>query len=217
MSRRQVAWNGVLWAARIATAAGLVIDAYVHLDLASLYAEGGGTINEGVLFRAEAVVASLVAVAIIAAGRRVCYLAGLVVAASALAAMLVSRYIDLGQIGPFPDLYDPAWYPEKLLAAYAEGAAVATALAGVIMTSLAGKSRPVAPLGGRQETSTNQQEDYHHDKCLQQAVPPSPRGWPRWSGGGRTAGCLRQRKQQHRGLGRRGQRPAEERRQRNGL
>jgi hypothetical protein len=144
MIRRRVAWHGALWAARIATAVGLAIDAYVHLDLASVYAEGGGTINEGVLFRVEAAAALLAATAIIAVGRRVCYLAGLAVAASALAVMLVSRYIDPGQIGPFPDLYDPAWYPEKLLAAYAEGAATATALAGAIMTALAGKSRPRA-------------------------------------------------------------------------
>jgi hypothetical protein len=156
MSRRQVAWYGVLWTARIATAAGLAIDAYVHLNLAHLYAEGGGAINEGVLFRAEAAAALLVAAAIIATGRRVCYLAGLAVAASALAVMLVSRYIDLGQIGPFPDLYDPAWYPEKLLAAFAEGAATATALAGAIMTGLAGKPRPRAAL--RQRLTGNQNE-----------------------------------------------------------
>jgi hypothetical protein len=156
MSRRQVAWYGVLWTARIATAAGLAIDAYVHLHLASLYAEGGGAINEGVLFRAEAAVALLVTAAIIATGRRVCYLAGLAVAASALAVMLVSRYIDLGQIGPFPDLYDPVWYPEKLLAAYAEGAATVTALAGVIMTSLAGESRLRA--GPRQRLTGNRNE-----------------------------------------------------------
>ena len=149
MSRRQVAWYGVLWTARIATAVGLVIDAYIHLHLAPLYAEGGGAINEGVLFRAEAAAALLVAAAIIAVGRRVCYLAGLLVAASALATMLVSRYIDLGQIGPFPDLYDPAWYPEKLLAAYAEGAAAAAALAGVILTRPAGKSQPRAALRQR--------------------------------------------------------------------
>lgn len=146
MSRRQLVWYGVLWTARIATVAGLAIDAYVHLHLAPLYAEGGGAINEGVLFRAEAAVALLVAVAVVATGRRVCYLAALAVAASALAVMLVSRYIDLGQIGPLPDLYDPAWYPEKLLAAYAEGAATATALAGAIMTGLAGKPLPrIAP------------------------------------------------------------------------
>jgi hypothetical protein len=104
MTRRQVVWYGVLWTARIATAAGLAIDAYVHLDLAPVYAEGGGAINEVVLFRAEAVAALLVAAAVIATGRRVCYLAGLAVAASALAVMLVSRYVDLGPIGPFPDM-----------------------------------------------------------------------------------------------------------------
>jgi hypothetical protein len=201
VGRGQVPWRGLLWAARIATAAGLVIDAYVHLDLASVYAEGGGTINEGVLFRAEAAVALLAAAAIIAAGRRICYLAGLAVAASALAVMLVSRYVDLGQIGPFPDLYDPAWYPEKLLAAYAEGTAAATALAGAAMAGLAG-------------TAANQQEEYHHGECVRQAVPPPPGGWPRWPGGGRTAGRVRQRKQQHRGPG---QRPAEQRRRHNGL
>ncbi len=151
-----MAWYGVLWTARIATAAGLAIDAYVHLHLAPLYAEGGGAINEGVLFRAEAAAALLVAAAIITTGRRVCYLAGLAVAASALAVMLVSRYIDLGQIGPFPDLYDPAWYPEKLLAASAEGAATATALAGAIMTGLTGKSLPRA--APRQRLAGNRNE-----------------------------------------------------------
>lgn len=139
--RQHAAWRWSLRAIRIVTAAGLAIDAYVHLDLASLYAEAGGTINEGVLFRAEAAVALLAAIAVIVIGRRVCYLAALAVAASALALMLVSRYVDLGQIGPFPDLYDPAWFPEKLLAAFAEGAAVVTALAGAIIVGLAGKPR----------------------------------------------------------------------------
>jgi hypothetical protein len=156
MSRRRVARYGMFWTARIVTAAGLAIDAYVHLHLAPLYAEGGGTINESVLFRAEAVVALLVAVAVIATGRRVCYLAALAVVASALAVMLVSRYIDLGPIGPFPDFYDPAWYPEKLVAAYAEGAAAAAALAGVIITRAAGKSQPRAAL--RQRLTGNRNE-----------------------------------------------------------
>jgi hypothetical protein len=78
-------------------------------------------------------VAVLVAVAVIATGRLAVLLAGLVVAASALAVMLVSRYVDIGPIGPFPSLYDPVWFPEKMLAAYAEGAATVTALAGVIL------------------------------------------------------------------------------------
>lgn len=143
--RRRAVWHWSLWAIRVVTAAGLAIDAYVHLDLAQTYAELGGTINEGVLFRAEAVVALLAAAAVVVIGRRACYLAGLAAGASALTVMLVARYVDLGQIGPFPDLYDPAWFPEKLLAAFAEGAATATALAGAIITSLpARKARPSA-------------------------------------------------------------------------
>lgn len=133
-----------LWTARLVTAAGLAIDAYVHFDLASQYAESGGTINEGVLFRVEAVVAVLVAVAVIATGRLVVLLAGLVVAASALAVMLVSRYVDIAPIGPFPSLYDPVWFPEKMLAAYAEGAATVTALAGVILLIWARRTGPTA-------------------------------------------------------------------------
>ena len=131
--RRQAARRWPLRTAQVATAAGLAIDAYVHFDLASLYAESGGAVNEGVLFRVEAVAAVLAAVAVIASGRLAVLLAGLAVAGSALTLMLVSRYVNLGPIGPFPNLYDPVWYPEKLLAAFAEGAATSTALAGIIV------------------------------------------------------------------------------------
>jgi hypothetical protein len=119
--------------ARIAVAAGLAVDAYVHLDLAPVYAEGGGVINEGVLFRVEAAVALLAAIAVLFTGRRICYLAGFAVAVSALALMLVSRYVDMGAIGPLPNLYDPVWFPEKLLAAFAEGAASLIALLGFVL------------------------------------------------------------------------------------
>jgi hypothetical protein len=90
-----------LRAARVVVAAGLAVDAYVHLNLASTYAEAGGLVNEGVLFRAEAAVALLAAVAVVVPGRRVCYLAGFAVAVSALAVMLGSRYADLRAIGSF--------------------------------------------------------------------------------------------------------------------
>ena len=87
---RHVAWRWSPWAIRVAMAAGLAIDAYVHLDVASLYAETGGTINEGALFRAEAVAALLAAIAVIAIGRRACYLAALAVAATGLAAAIIA-------------------------------------------------------------------------------------------------------------------------------
>jgi hypothetical protein len=40
----------------------------------------------------------------------------------------VSRYVDLGAIGPLPDLYEPVWYPEKLVAAGAEAVALVAAV-----------------------------------------------------------------------------------------
>jgi hypothetical protein len=131
-----------LRAARIVVAAGLAVDAYVHLNLASTYAEAGGPVNEGVLFRAEAAVALLAPAAVVVTGRRGCFLAGFAVAVSALAVMLVSRYVDLGALGPFPDLYDPVWFPEKLLAVFAEGAAGLSALIAVVLCGLPGR-RPL--------------------------------------------------------------------------
>jgi hypothetical protein len=81
----------------------------VHLDLASAYGEAAAPISEAALFRAEAVLALLAALVLIRSARRLTFLAGLAVSASALTLMLVSRYADLGSFGPFPDLYDPVW------------------------------------------------------------------------------------------------------------
>lgn len=142
-----------LRAARAVAVAGLGADAYVHLHLAPLYAEGGGVINEGVLFRAEAAVAILAALAIAVSSRRAACLAALAVAASALAVMLVARYVDVGAIGPFPDFYDPVWFPEKLLAAYAEGAAAVAALGAAALTGAAA-TRPPALVRRAQQAMT---------------------------------------------------------------
>jgi hypothetical protein len=122
--------------ARVLTAAGLGIDAFVHVDLASTYAESGGTVNEGTLFRLEAVLASLAALAVILVGRRLWFLLALAISVTALAVMLVSTYVDLGALGPFPDLYDPVWFTEKLWAAFAEGSAAVAALAAAILCSV---------------------------------------------------------------------------------
>ena len=138
---RHAAWRWPLRTTRFATAAGLAIDSYVHFNLASEYAETGGTINEGALFRVEAAVAVLAAVAVIVSGRLAVLLVALLVSGSALTVMLVSRYNDIGPIGPIPSLYDPVWYPEKLLAAFAEGAATVTALAGAIATGWTARPR----------------------------------------------------------------------------
>jgi hypothetical protein len=125
--------QGAVAAARLIAVAGLSIDAYVHLDLASTYAEAQAPVNEGILFRAEAVLALLTGLALITSARRLPFVLGFAVSASALTLMLVSRYVDLGPIGPFPDLYDPVWFPEKLWAAGGEAAAVIASVAGILL------------------------------------------------------------------------------------
>jgi hypothetical protein len=149
----------LLWITRAVTAAGLGIDAYVHFNLAAQYAESGGTVNEGVLFRCEAAVAVLAAVAVIARGRLRSHLAGLMIAGSALAVMLVSRYVDLGPIGPLPNLYDPVWFPEKVIAAFAEAAATAAALTGTVIIGWARWGPPGARSDQQSSNQTTSASD----------------------------------------------------------
>jgi hypothetical protein len=117
-----------LLALRLAVAVGLAVDAYVHIDLATAYAGPGGVLNEQNLFLVEAGAAIVAAVVVLAARRRAAALVAVAVAASALAAVLSSRYVDLGAIGPFPDLYEPVWYPEKAIAAVGEALAMLAAV-----------------------------------------------------------------------------------------
>ena len=60
--------------------------------------------------------------------------AALVVAATALTALLVSRYVDLGPIGPFPNLYEPAWFGDKTLAAASEIVALVASIPLYLLT-----------------------------------------------------------------------------------
>ncbi len=129
--------------------AGLGIDAYVHLDLASTYAEAQAPINEGVLFRAEAVLALLTALALSTSRRRLPFVLGFAVSASALTLMLISRYVDLGPIGPFPDLYDPVWFPEKLWAAGGEAASAIASVAGILLLSIRTRPRRSTAIAAR--------------------------------------------------------------------
>jgi hypothetical protein len=70
------------------------------------------------------------------------------VGASALAAVLLYRYVDVGSIGPLPQMYENTWQaPGKLLSAYAEGAAVALAGLGLVV------HRGVLPSGFRRVDS----------------------------------------------------------------
>lgn len=130
--QRSVATDIVL---RVLTAAGLAVDAYVHLLLAGRYgAASSGGIGEGFLFRAEAVAAIVVALLVLATGHRISYLLAFLVGLSALAAVLVYRYIDIPAFGPIPAMYEPLWFTKKAVSAVAEGATAVFAAAGFLAT-----------------------------------------------------------------------------------
>ena len=119
--------------------AGLAIDAYVHFDLAKAYSPvKTSTLSQGDLFRAQSVVAILSALMLIVRPRRWSAAIAAVVAGSALAAVLVYRYVDIGRIGPIPSMYEASWYTEKTISAIAEAAAF---LAAVVLLSSRGGGR----------------------------------------------------------------------------
>ena len=121
------------WLMRICTCAALAVDAYVHANLAHRYDPNNlATLSQGDLFRIEAAVAALAALTLILTARRIAWILAITVAASALAAILVYRYHDIGPLGPLPDMYEPSWYPQKTLTALAEAGATMTALTGLI-------------------------------------------------------------------------------------
>jgi hypothetical protein len=121
------------WVLRVATAAALGIDAVVHWQNASAYDAVTGTVSQGELFRAEAALAVVVGLGVLVRPRPSSWLAALLVAASALAAVLLYRYVDVGALGPLPDMYENTWQvPGKLLSGYAEVAAVVLATLGLL-------------------------------------------------------------------------------------
>jgi hypothetical protein len=64
------------------------------------------------------------------------------VGASALGAVLLYRYVDVGALGPLPDLYENTWQvPGKLLSTLAEAAAVVLAGLGLLTHRSPGPNR----------------------------------------------------------------------------
>ena len=130
----------------VLTAALLAIDAYVHLHDAGLY-DGGTGITEGALFRVQACVALVVALALLVRPHWVVvWVIALLVAAGAAGAIYLYTSVDVGALGPLPNLYEPTWaLPGKRLAAAAETAATATAALGLAVAVRASRrtDRPV--------------------------------------------------------------------------
>lgn len=128
------------------TVVGLVIDAWVHLDLASAFAHvKTSTMSQADLFRVEAVLAIVAAVALLIRPRQWSAGFAFLISAGGFVAVVVYRYVDVGQIGPIPNMYDPFWLPTgKWVSAIAEAAAAAaSAVLFVMLARPAGAAAPV--------------------------------------------------------------------------
>ena len=121
----------------VVTALGLLYDAKVHLHLAGNYDAIGSTVTQGWLFRIEAVVAIAVALALLASDRWPVWAAAGLTGLAGVGAVLLYRYVDVGAIGPIPNMYEPVWFAEKLRSAYAEGAVAMLGLARAMLPRLA--------------------------------------------------------------------------------
>jgi hypothetical protein len=132
------------WTLIVVAVVGLVVDAIVHLDLASNFASvKTSTISQADIFRIESVVALVVAAALLVRPRRETAAAVFLVAASAAVAVVLYRYVDVGKIGPIPNMYDPYWAPAgKWLSAVAE---IVAALASGALVVLPSRSRETVP------------------------------------------------------------------------
>jgi hypothetical protein len=124
-----------LWL-RLVIAAGLAVDAYVHWNLApdfdSFVGAGPAQVSQGQLFRVEAVLAVITLVLVLGVDHLLTAVVAFITSAGGLGAVLLYRYVDVGAFGPFPDMYDPTWYPEKTISAIAEGVVVLVALVLIV-------------------------------------------------------------------------------------
>lgn len=122
------------WLIRLVTAAGLGVDAGIHFDLAPNRPPAfAGKWSQIDLFYAEAAVSAVAAVLVLVTGVRLVYAFAFLVAASALGAVVLYRYVNVGPLGPLPDMYEPFWYVEKVTTTLAEAVAVIGAGVGVLL------------------------------------------------------------------------------------
>jgi hypothetical protein len=136
-------WIAVRTVLTVIVAAGLAIDAYVHLDLASTYdVVKTSTLSQGDLFRVEAALAIVAGVALLVRPRRYTAWFAFLVSAGGVAAVLVYRWVDVGKVGPLPNMYEPYWYGEKTLSLVAE--AIAAVAAAILLVLMYMRARAVA-------------------------------------------------------------------------
>ena len=128
-------------AARVLAAAGLAVDAYLHAHLADRFDTITSGISQGTLFRLEAALAALAALLVLLWRRLPGDLFAASVAVGGLALLLVYRYVDVGELGPIPDMYEPVWYGEKEVTAVAQAVAALATLFLLLVRPRGGRGR----------------------------------------------------------------------------
>ncbi|MFE2377503.1 hypothetical protein [Streptomyces sp. NPDC059398] len=111
----------------VLAAAGLAVDAYVHAHLADQYDPVSAGISQGDLFRIEAGLASLAALLVLVWRRAVSDVFAWLVAAGGLALILIYRFVDVGKLGPVPNMYEPVWFWDKTLVVIAQAVTIVAA------------------------------------------------------------------------------------------
>ncbi|WP_055485269.1 hypothetical protein [Streptomyces sp. WMMB 322] len=139
--------------ARVLAAAGLALNAYVHADLAPAYDAVVAAVSQGDLFRLEAALGALAALLLLAWRRLPADFFAFAVAAGGLALLLIYRYADVGELGPFPDMYEPSWSRDKLVALVSQ--AVAVVATAVLMVTTPRRRRRGGPAGSAESGGFN--------------------------------------------------------------
>ncbi len=114
------------------TAAGLIVNAIIHLRLASAFDALTGTLlSQGDLFRIQAVAGILIVVLLIAVRRWWVAAIAALIAVGGLGMLVLSSFVilDLTALG-LPAIFEPSWYPDKIIAAVSQ--AVAATAAGAL-------------------------------------------------------------------------------------
>jgi hypothetical protein len=134
------------WVLVIVVAVGLGIDAYEHFRVAHNYAfTKTSSLSEATLFRVEAASAVLAAVLVVVWASRWAAAIALAVAGGGLVLLVLYRYVDVGKIGPLPDMYEPIWaVPGKKASVVGEAIAIVGSLALFAHSTATARRRRVA-------------------------------------------------------------------------
>lgn len=121
------------WVLLVVTIVGLAIDAYIHFKLAPDYDGVGDQITEGQLFRFEAVLAIVAAVVLaVRPNRWTAGLAALVLGGGTFA-LLLYYFVNVGAIGPLPNMYESVLFTDKWITLVAQAVATVSAVALVVL------------------------------------------------------------------------------------